>query len=1024
MRADNLYLSRLRVSDFRAFGLVDLMIEPSPGVVVLEGPNGLGKTTWFEAVEIALTGKVHRWLDLNDRQNLDLSLAVKRRRSREESVCSAQVTFSPEHEGAPFSSSWQEGTPVEPAMYLCSNPEGWGITREGLSGFLRGTHFLPQSPHLRILHLSKENRWNQILKNVAGYSEIDSVADRLQSCKKPLSDLVNGRTDTRDKTLEERKAWAERCVELEARLSALEADGVVPPPAAASRLALVDGDAPGDWVETLESGTKMLTLLGERLTTLRSEATNILATIARLETMLDLPTDWASLQVQSQAAYVQVAARTSEQSLISAELEHIRAEEDALKSEATVLAERVSALEQRRDSAERLVEAAARIPMSEESLLKAKLEAEGCSQRSISATAAVATGQQLLSRRTKWEEESRTLEQGRTALGAARRAWVRVREIDSEMVDLRSRHDETAGLVAKQREELRGAEDRLQAEVLGKEAAARTLENARRAAGEVLSLVSSLASHLADTDHDCPLCMARYQNVGELRRRAADAQMARSPFLAELEEGLRVATDRVTDAEGTVRELGASLAARTSALAEFQQAASDRHKEADVLRSELAGIPPGEEERTLDKWNLEIELSERALAEDGASELPASVLLRDKLNAAESERATVVRTVEAAAAEVRRLSGELLALQEEVQTMRKAFELTEHESLHDFATAANAALSGEQAVLVAARANLNAVAMKRNQKETQKSEVDRSLAEAVAIRARLIAQSARIEGEWVGEGLAVPPSAEGLNAQIGQLGLARRALAEKEGLLRPILDGVGRWVELSSLQHEVARETGGVDGRNRSSWAARTAELDKANAAAEAKVSVAQMARREVERLAQAASQKREEMRNELRRKLSPIFEPLCRLLISDEALSEVHLSFPEVRKKQQLDAQVGSEDYPLVSLASEGQLAGVNVALQLSMALAFRWSRWPAVLLDDPTQYSDVVHAANLIDTLRMFSVQRGFQIFISTHDHDFAKYVERKFMNEGVSATRILFTEPANIGEGIVPRVINKSC
>ena len=54
------YLQRIQISNFRAYGDNFSLLLPGPGVTLLAGPPGLGKGALFEAVEWALTGRVHR----------------------------------------------------------------------------------------------------------------------------------------------------------------------------------------------------------------------------------------------------------------------------------------------------------------------------------------------------------------------------------------------------------------------------------------------------------------------------------------------------------------------------------------------------------------------------------------------------------------------------------------------------------------------------------------------------------------------------------------------------------------------------------------------------------------------------------------------------------------------------------------------------------------------------------------------------------------------------------------------------
>jgi len=55
----NWKISKIRLIGFKAFSMVDLEIEGS-SLLTLDGPNGFGKTTIFDAIELLLTGKIER----------------------------------------------------------------------------------------------------------------------------------------------------------------------------------------------------------------------------------------------------------------------------------------------------------------------------------------------------------------------------------------------------------------------------------------------------------------------------------------------------------------------------------------------------------------------------------------------------------------------------------------------------------------------------------------------------------------------------------------------------------------------------------------------------------------------------------------------------------------------------------------------------------------------------------------------------------------------------------------------------
>ncbi len=77
-----------------------------------------------------------------------------------------------------------------------------------------------------------------------------------------------------------------------------------------------------------------------------------------------------------------------------------------------------------------------------------------------------------------------------------------------------------------------------------------------------------------------------------------------------------------------------------------------------------------------------------------------------------------------------------------------------------------------------------------------------------------------------------------------------------------------------------------------------------------------------------------------------------------------------------------------------------------------YRWSRWPALLLDDPLQNSDLLHASAFIDILRGLIVKLGYQIFVSSHDMEEAKYIIRKCERSGINVTKCHLLGPRSNG------------
>lgn len=133
---------------------------------------------------------------------------------------------------------------------------------------------------------------------------------------------------------------------------------------------------------------------------------------------------------------------------------------------------------------------------------------------------------------------------------------------------------------------------------------------------------------------------------------------------------------------------------------------------------------------------------------------------------------------------------------------------------------------------------------------------------------------------------------------------------------------------------------------------------------------------------------------------INPTLGKILKRLTVDPRFADTSISSYQHYKKNYADIKVplhGSSAL-VAHVASEAQITDVQFSFLLAMAQTYQWSPWKALLLDDPTQHHDLVHAASVFDLLRDYIVDHGFQVVMATHDSVQAKFFMRKLENDGI--------------------------
>jgi DNA repair exonuclease SbcCD ATPase subunit len=114
------------------------------------------------------------------------------------------------------------------------------------------------------------------------------------------------------------------------------------------------------------------------------------------------------------------------------------------------------------------------------------------------------------------------------------------------------------------------------------------------------------------------------------------------------------------------------------------------------------------------------------------------------------------------------------------------------------------------------------------------------------------------------------------------------------------------------------------------------------------------------------------------------VLEP--RVVSSQRTELRVHIAL-DGESTRDRDAELSAQH-----MLSEGQMSEASLSLMLAMSTGFRWSRWPALLLDDPLQQNDVIHVASFLDVICNLVKDQSYQVVIATHDLELADFMKRK--------------------------------
>lgn len=1009
-------LQTIRIRNFRAYGPNFFLQLPSPnGVLLLSGANGLGKTSFFEAIEWGLTGAVRR-LDRLTGGKVDAGDLV--RKGCDTAAARVTLLFSSSggesqqiERSIPLptgrASAIQTGTPIEAvARILSMEDERWGVSAENLSQYLLLTHSHPQSAALRLIARAPNERWNWV-SQLAGTEKFETIRRRLVASKTGLTQLVNDREEACQQAIERRDRWQKdlkRYKHILDRVSNL--DHAISPTECFDILSVAArplGDhLPGEVKLELSRRKRAdlaIAALNTVLVDLRVSTNQSEVEVQRLRELVgswdSIQADLASLRSVAdtlEKKSSELADKVKQQVESIAELQRLKANRQERVDEARI---RFDRLRSAKTANEHLKVAEVVHSKKNEQVRMLESQLKSLEQTRMEAEATLNSLHELEKKRAQAKDRRSKLDTAEAQL----RTWG---ALEDERKDLRQRGTAIGSEIDVLRATLKEAQAYLAEADDSVADAKQDLARLQESAATIDQAVAAIAAHLGKHSTQCPVCKTEFED-GNLQSLAQQAALALDPQVSQAEidvaSKVKVAMQARSEVQRLATELEKLFSEQRSITTTIENIKIKiaQHSDSDTFRESTLADAPALLQRLRGRA-----VAEQEEATDALRKIDVEEILADRLRSSQ-------RSVDDVA---RQLSVEIQALdsgQREIAESKARVRYLKKFGLSQ-ATEANEI---EKAVVEAAEAKQLAEVLHTEAEENLKMLEEHQSAlhgEQSALLSRLEGAKKERDGaqkrldalarQWRDAGQDGEPA----NSVLDEESKALAKLMRQINVCRSKVDRVGQGLkaweaadDLRQTEEQLNKEASPGSLEDRST--ALEVALTNARKASRS----ATNARDAADSLGEILKERTSEFNNKVLQPVQKIFWRYLAALIHDERFHEIGLT-PETRARSgrlhfKLSLNEWEGDGTEAELVlSEGQLAELSLAALFATSSAYKWSRWRALLLDDPTQYNDLIHATAFFDVIRNLVHFEKYQVILSTHDVQQSIFLRRKLEGMGI--------------------------
>lgn len=1004
----SLYLKRITLKEFRSFAHLDIELPGEPGVLIVHGSNGLGKSSLFDSLEWILSDNINHFRDVSGAKKTGAYLC--RWRESEKGTTSAAIQFSDgsfieRSLASPKAINSQLGGDVlDITKFLRST--NWRQPISDLQRYLPLTHFLGQSTFSRLAYCDPSDRFD-ILKEAARSTDIDSISSSLhgqgntsvaRTYSRRIDELEREVNSLSELLAQEATLFSETQVSgaiddhnagAEARriIEQLNAGYFSPPKATSSSEANVDLIIE-EMLKSLDN-VEHQCLSAEKLI---GEARRLSGNFTR--TRIDIADIVASDRTYKTHAEDIRKALEEARTIIEQQREAILKFHSAFEGKKVI----ISSLRALTDARSLIVKLETE-QHTQTTLLDSFFEIKNKSEKEVTLAE---RRQQIRSRvRTEsiiCEEEIGRLRIKKTTIEKILLTQAEISRKTTELAELQSAFPDLEMNLRRCEQDAAIANNDVVSQQL-------LVSELRVAVDEMSSAVATLATRLPQDTCECPLCDSHFDSPTTLSDRVSNAAQRLAPALTTQESVLKEKLSIREQHLAYINKLkdGASRIERDSLQLQLQ-----KQSLADLI-SDFGVSNVGSSNLVTRLTQLDDEVARVNVQNHRKLRWLSHPMLDADIWTTEHSRA--IRARDAAQ---RSFDGALRASDDINNALQRA-RLEEERTLglvgtdrwtltQDLPTK----LFEEEELLKGLMDEISRLTHMQNETSSSVAILD---AETKGIQARLTEMSERkaiLEGklrdiyvDWEAlQQFGTVPDVTSIDSLSRRLLTSRHILQEVKPQIARLREGRFAWARQRShgtVLEQIRQHVKATADENRDQLLTqvRTKLTQKQE---ELKSTI------EVKAIAKEASA---EINAELAEFNSEYIKPLGNLMsqfnqaiLCDPRIGiDLHVKNKKVEQIAIKGDQIpkGGKIDPLL-VHSEGQMAALAVSMLCAASLTFPWSRWKALILDDPLQHNDSIHVAAFSDLMANLISSEGYQVLISTHDIAQAEFLQRKFSSRRI--------------------------